>query len=503
MNLGLVADTSAALAATRSRTAKTRLLATLLESADPADVPVVVAWLSGEIPQGRLNVGWRSLAALDVPGTAPEDGQLTVAGADSAFTALAAATGPGSASARRAHLQELRSGTTESEWRFLMALLTGELRQGALGGVMADAIGVAFGQRAELVRRVHMLTGSLPRTAQLALDGQDTLRSIGLQVGRAIAPMLAGPGSSPQQVVDTIGPDVAVDLKLDGARIQAHRDHDRVTLFTRSLRDITAQLPEVARVISELDCTTAIFDGEVVALDTGGRPLPFQDTMSEAARGDLRPFLFDCLHLDGTDLIDMPLRDRLTALRTVAPHLAIGSRTLTAATCDAAAVQGQLDAALAAGHEGVVAKSLDAPYEAGRRGKAWQKIKPVHTVDLVVLAAEWGSGRRTGTLSNLQLGAASPDGGEPVMVGKTFKGLTDELLAWQTEEFPHHETHRDRHTVHLRPELVVEIAFDGVQRSSRYPGGVALRFARVVRYRPDKTPADADTIDTLRAMLRG
>ncbi|MCH5642949.1 ATP-dependent DNA ligase [Gordonia sp. ABSL49_1] len=509
MNLDDVVLASASVAQDRSRLRKTGVLAELLSAAGAAELPVVVAWLSGEIPQGRLGVGWRSIAKLDAtPGDAPT---LTVTEVDAALTALATATGAGSAGRRTETLRGLMSAATESEQRFLIALLTGELRQGALAGVMTDAIAKASHQPLALVRRAHMLTGSLPATAGLAvLGGADALAGVTLQVGRGVQPMLATPAENLDDALAVLGTDVVVDYKLDGARVQVHRQGSDIRVFTRTLHDVTERVPDIVAVVAELSCESVILDGETLTLDGDGRPRPFQETMSrfgsgfaDGAEADvqrvLRPFFFDCLHLDGADLIDRPLSERLAAIDSIAPALRIPS--VTAPTPDEARTH--FDAALADGHEGVMVKSLSGTYTAGRRGKAWQKVKPVHTFDLVVLAAEWGSGRRRGWLSNLHLGArdsASPD--TPIMVGKTFKGLTDELLRWQTEEFPRHEIRRDDHTVYLRPEIVVEIELDGVQRSSRYPGGVALRFARVVRYRPDKTADQADTIETIRGLLK-
>ncbi|MDY6810405.1 MAG: ATP-dependent DNA ligase [Actinomycetota bacterium] len=505
MRLARVVETSMAVAATRSRKAKTAELGALLDDANVDEIPIVVAWLSGVIRQGRLGVGWRSLVSLVGPPAV--EPTLTVDGVDEVFDRLAGAHGPGSTTLRRELMTQLFAAATESEQQFLRRLMTGELRQGALAGVMVDAIAAASGQPLDLVRRAHMLTGSLPETASIAVHGDaDELAAVGLQVGRAVAPMLATPADSLADAVTSLGPDLVVDFKLDGARVQVHRRGDEVRVYTRSLRDITAAVPDIVDVARGLPCDTVILDGETLTLDADGRPRPFQDTMSRfgsagVADDDpaalLRPFFFDCLHLDGVDLIDRPLADRLDALTALAPDLRIPS----VVNPSVEQAQRHLDAALDAGHEGVMVKSLTGAYAAGRRGKTWQKVKPVHTFDLVVLGAEWGSGRRTGFLSNLHLGARDPDGGPPVMVGKTFKGLTDALLQWQTDEFPKHESHRDSYTVYLRPEIVVEIELDGVQRSSRYPGGVALRFARVVRYRPDKTADDADTIDSIRALL--
>ncbi len=509
MLLADVVAASAAVAGTRARSAKAAAIAVVLRRAAPDEVEPVTAWLAGEPRQGRTGVGWRTLAAR--VGT-PADGPiLSVSDVDRALTDLAAATGPGSVARRDAVLTELFSRATDDEQGFLVRLLTGELRQGALEGVVLDAVAAAAGVPAPVVRRAFMLSGRLPETASAALSGGSAaLEEIRLEVGRPVQPMLASPGSSLGAALDDLGTDVTVEYKLDGARIQVHRDGDEVRVWTRSLREITDGVPELVERIRALPCRTAVLDGETLALDDDGRPRAFQDTMSRFGSYSpdadvvLSPFLFDVLHLDGRDLLDEPLAVRLDALAGLladdehAPLRMPGVRSPTPDQADEV-----LADALAAGHEGVVVKALDAPYAAGRRGRAWQKVKPVHTLDLVVIGAEWGYGRRTGSLSNIHLGARDPDGAEPVMVGKTFKGMTDELLAWQTRTFPEHAAAHEQWGVRLRPDLVVEIAVDGVQRSPRYPGGVALRFARVVRYRPDKTAADADTIDAVRALLPG
>ncbi|MGY1623832.1 ATP-dependent DNA ligase [Geodermatophilus sp. SYSU D00965] len=508
-----VVAVSAAVAATRSRTAKAAAIADLLRRAHADDVAPVTAWLAGEPLQGRLGVGWRTLSR-QAHDPAPQ-ASLTVGAVDGALTELAATSGPGSAARREAALAGLFGAATDDEQRFLVRLLTGELRQGALEGVVLDAVGAAADVPAGDVRRAFMLSGSLPTTATAALaGGVDALTAVRLQVGRPVRPMLASPGSSLDAALADLGEDVTVEYKLDGARIQVHRDGDEVRVWTRTLREVTAGVPELVERVRALPCTAAVLDGETLALDDDGRPRAFQDTMSrfgsegggEAAEAEvlLSPFFFDLLHLDGRDLLDEPLRVRLDALAGLlaadehAPLRMPGVRRPSPG--QAADV---LDGALTAGHEGVVVKALDAAYAAGRRGRAWQKVKPVHTLDLVVLGAEWGYGRRSGKLSNIHLGARDPDGGEPVMVGKTFKGMTDELLDWQTRTFPELARERPGWGVLLRPELVVEIALDGAQRSPRYPGGVALRFARVLRYRPDKTPAEADTIDAVRGLLAG
>ncbi|MGY1773195.1 ATP-dependent DNA ligase [Blastococcus sp. SYSU D00813] len=504
-----VVAASAAVAATRARTAKAAALAAALRAAGPAEVEAVAAWLAGEPRQGRLGLGWRTLTRA-AHAAAPEPG-LTVAGVDAALTELAGTSGAGSVARRDAVLGRLLGAATADEQRFLVRLLAGELRQGALEGVLVEAVAAAAEVPAAAVRRAAMLTGSVPATAATALaGGVAALEAETLRVGRPVRPMLASPGSSLDAALADLGTEVTVEYKLDGARIQVHRDGDDVRVWTRTLREVTDGVPELVERIRALSCRTAVLDGETLALDDDGRPRAFQDTMSRfgSETADptvlLSPFLFDVLHLDGRDLLDEPLAVRLDALAGLlaadghAPLRMPGVRCPTPG--QAAAV---LDAALAAGHEGVVVKALDAPYAAGRRGRAWQKVKPVHTLDLVVVGAEWGYGRRTGTLSNIHLAARDPAGGEPVMVGKTFKGMTDELLAWQTATFPGYAVERPDWGVRLRPELVVEVAVDGAQRSTRYPGGVALRFARVLRYRPDKDAADADTVEAIRALLPG
>ncbi len=508
-----VVAASAAVAATRSRTAKTAAIAQLLRACDPDEVAPVAAWLAGEPRQGRLGLGWRTLTRT-AHAAAAEPG-LTVGAVDAALTELAGTQGAGSVARRDAVLAGLLGAATAEEQRFLLRLLTGELRQGALEGVLLDAVAAAAEVPAATVRRAAMLAGSVPATAATALaGGAPALEAETLRVGRPVRPMLASPGSSLEAALADLGSDVTVEHKLDGARIQVHRDGDDVRVWTRTLREVTDGVPELVERIRALPCSTAVLDGETLALDDDGRPRAFQDTMSrfgsdgpgsdEDAAVLLSPFLFDVLHLDGRDLLDEPLSVRLDALAGLlaaeehAPLRMPGVRSPTPE--QAAAV---LDAALAAGHEGVVVKALDAPYAAGRRGRSWQKVKPVHTLDLVVIGAEWGYGRRTGSLSNIHLAARDPGGGAPVMVGKTFKGMTDELLAWQTATFPQHAEGEEPWGLRLRPELVVEVAVDGAQRSSRYRGGVALRFARVLRYRPDKTSAEADTVDAVRALLAG
>jgi DNA ligase-1 len=500
MLLVAVVDASADVGATRSRTAKVATLTSLLRALAADEVEVAVGFLTGAPRQGRIGVGWRTAFSVDVPpATQPA---VTVLELDAVLTALAETAGTGSVAARQRLLTALFSRATAREVDFVRRLLTGELRQGALAGVMADAVAKAAGLPIDLVRRAAMLSGDLGRTAALALaHGGGALEAVRLAVLRPIEPMLAATAADVADALAKTGP-ASVEWKLDGARVQVHRDGDDVRIYTRNLNDITHRLPGVVAIARALPSTAAVLDGEVLGIDEEARPRAFQDTMSAFGRDDaagagdgLLVRFFDVLHADGVDLIDEPLivrQQRLDAL--------VGDRAVPRVhTADADEAAAALAVALAEGHEGVMVKALDSTYDAGRRGGSWRKVKPVRTLDLVVLAAEWGHGRRQGWLSNLWLGARDSAGGF-VMVGKTFKGLTDALLAWQTEALLEREVARDGIVVHVRPELVVEVALDGVQRSTRYPGGVALRFARVKGYREDKHPEDADLIDTVQSM---
>jgi DNA ligase-1 len=502
--LSELADVSRAVSQTSARLAKVAALADALRSADTAEIPIVVAYLSGELPQRQIGIGWAALRSVPPPAEADS---LTVLTVDEAFTRIGAVGGKGSAAERKRLVGELFAAATEQEQYFLVRLLSGELRQGALDGVMTDAVAKAAAVPVAEVRRAVMLSGSLAMAAQAALaGGSEALAQFGLQIGRPLKPMLAASEASIDEALAKIGGDAAVEWKLDGIRAQAHIADGKVRLFTRSLDDITDRLPEVVTALAALPVRDAVFDGELIALRADGRPYAFQDTASRAASEvdahgagtvPLSVFLFDALHLNGTDLIDLPDAERHAALASVVPPAMLMPRLVTADPGEAAAF---FQESVAMGHEGVVVKSLTTPYAAGRRGAGWIKVKPRHTLDLVVLAVEWGHGRRKGWLSNLHLGARDPETGGWVMLGKTFKGLTDQLLTWQTEKLLALEDYRDDWTVHVRPELVVEIAFDGVQRSPRYPGGVALRFARVLRYREDKPAEEADTIDAVRAL---
>jgi DNA ligase-1 len=512
MLLDELVSTAEAVASTRSRLAKVEALAQLLRrlaEESPDEVAVAVGMLVAKPRQGRVGVGWRGLAGVRAEAPAAAVPTLTVGELDELLDRLAATSGSGSGGARAELVGGILRRATEREQRFIVGVLLGEMRTGALEGVLADAVAAAGGRPIGLVRRAAMLSGDLGATARTALTGtEEDLAGIGLVVGRPVLPMLAASAKSPAEALESTG-EASVEFKLDGARIQVHRAGDEVRVFTRSLADITHRVPEVVDVVRTMPARDVILDGEALTLDESGAPRPFQETMSRFGTDGvhasmLRPWFFDVLHVDGRDLLDEPLAVRRAELARLAPgHVVPGE-----VTDDPDAAERLSREALAHGHEGIVVKAIGSAYAAGRRGSSWIKVKPVHTYDLVVLAAEWGSGRRRGWLSNLHLGAYDPAGefGEPggfVMVGKTFKGLTDELLRWQTEHFPTIEDRRDAHAVYLEPVTVVEIAIDGVQRSPRYPGGVALRFARVKRYRDDKRPEEADTIQTLRALLGG
>jgi ATP-dependent DNA ligase I len=513
-----VAAASAEVGATSARLAKISRIADLLRHAgaenDPKLVAVLVSWLSGELPQRQIGVGWAALRSLPPPAGEPS---LTVPQVDAAFSEIGQVAGKGSQARRAALVNGLFAAATEPEQTFLRRLLGGELRQGALVGVMADAVAKAADIAATAVRRAAMLGGDLPAVAAATLTGgAAALAQFTLRVGRPVGPMLAHTATGVSEALERLGGTAVFEAKLDGARVQIHRVGDAVSIYTRSLDDVTGRLPEVVDATLALPVTDLIADAEAIALRPDGRPHRFQVTASRFGRGagrggkdrsvdivaaresqPLSVFVFDLLHLDGQDLLDRPTSERVAALDAIVPKAHRVDRLITD---DADAAQRFLDVTLDAGHEGVMAKSLTAPYEAGRRGAGWLKVKPVHTLDLVVLGVEWGSGRRTGKLSNIHLGARDPATGGFVMLGKTFKGMTDAMLEWQTSRFMElADGPTDGWVVKLKPVQVVEIAFDGVQGSSRYPGGMALRFARVLRYRDDKSPAEADTIDTVRA----
>jgi ATP-dependent DNA ligase I len=505
--LSELVETSEAVAADPGRTAKVALLAGCLRRMQVPEVAVGTAFLSGEPRQRTIGVGYAALRGLPAPAAKPT---LTLLEVDRALERVAQLAGSGSQAERRRTVAELMARATAPEQAFLARLLVGELRQGALEGVTVEAVARAAAVPAALVRRALMLRGDLGEVATVALsEGHEGLERFRLAVLRPLQPMLAQTAPSLAAALERIRP-AAVEWKLDGVRTQVHRQGGRVKVFTRSLDDVTDRVPELVEAALALAVRTVVLDGEAIALRPDGRPHPFQVTGSrlgsrlevERLRSQipLTLFCFDVLHLDGEDLIDLTGAERYRALADVLPPDLLVPRIVTGVLAEAEAFAAD---AVARGHEGVMVKSLEVPYEAGRRGSGWIKVKPHHTLDLVVLAAEWGHGRRRGFLSNLHLGAVDPASGGFVMLGKTFKGLTDEMLAWQTRRLLELEEGRDEWTVYVRPELVVEVAFDGLQRSPRYPGGVALRFARVVRYRPDKPATEADTIGTVLAIGGG
>ncbi|WP_328737093.1 ATP-dependent DNA ligase [Streptomyces bobili] len=505
MLLTRLADVSREVAATSARSRKIALLAALFRDAEAQDVPIVIPYLAGRLPQGRLGIGWKALSRPVAPAAEPT---LTVREVDARLTALGALSGPGSQAERARLVGELMGAATEDEQRFLIALITGEVRQGALDAVAVEGLAEATAAPPADVRRAVMLAGSLRTVAETLLtDGPAALERFRLTVGRPVLPMLAHTASSVAEAVGKLGA-CAVEEKLDGIRVQVHRDGDTVRVYTRTLDDITDRLPELTAAAMGLNGERFILDGEVIALDDAGRPRSFQETAGRvgsradvataAAAVPVSPVFFDTLSVDGRDLLDLPFFERHAELARLVPEPMRVRRTVLAGEADLQAAEDFLEETLARGHEGVVVKSLDAPYSAGRRGASWLKFKPVHTLDLVVLAAERGHGRRTGKLSNLHLGARTADGGF-AMLGKTFKGMTDAMLTWQTGRLQELAVEDDGWVVTVRPELVVEIAYDGLQRSTRYPAGVTLRFARVVRYREDKGPEEADTVETLLA----
>jgi DNA ligase-1 len=519
-----LAVTSADVAATRSRLAKRALIAAALRAAAPArhepaepvqpsELFLVVTYLSGSLRQRRTGVGWASLSALPPPA---DTASLTVHDVDAAFQDIATIGGQGSAVLRAAAVGALFGRATEPEQRLLRGLVFDEIRQGALDALVQDGLAEAFGVPAKAVQRAAMLLGSTAVAADvLASSGLTGLQAVSLRVGQPVRPMLAASAPAPDAAVAKTGLPAVVDSKLDGIRVQVHRSGEDVSIYTRSLDDITDRLPEIVAVVRRLPAERLVIDGEVLAIGADGRPLAFQVIASrtmtrtqqnpvqkdtsrkDAARTALSLFCFDLLHVDGRDLLDEPLSERMAVMEQVLPGELIVRRQVVEHVDQVSAVFADV---VAAGFEGVVVKKLDAPYAAGRRDSGWVKLKPRHTFDLAVIAAEWGYGRRQGWLSNLHLAARDPRTGDLVMLGKTFKGLTDEMLTWQTAQFLERESRRTAGTVFVEPPLVAEIAFDGVQASTRYPGGVALRFARVLRYRPDKTPEEVDSVDAVIAL---
>jgi DNA ligase 1 len=506
--LSTLVETSGKVAATSSRSAKVRELAACLSAMSLDEVAIGVLYLAGELPQGRFGIGYATLRAASeaVAATSPS---LSIIETDRRLTEIAAIRGTGSSARRAENLRNLFALSTPEEHEFLIRLLVGELRQGALAGVMVDAIAAATQLPLAEVRRAAMYEKSLGALARVGFErGVEGLREFQLQVMTPIAPMLAQTATGVDEALEVLSGELAFEWKMDGARIQVHKQGDLVRIYTRSLNEVTSAIPEIVAAAQALPAQELVLDGEAIALTPDGRPHPFQTTMRrfgrkldvEQLRAELpmQAFYFDCLRLNEISLAERSTQERFAAMASVVSAEQLIPRLITRSLDEARAFY---EAAIAKGHEGVMAKALDAPYEAGNRGASWLKIKRVHTLDLVVLAAEWGHGRRTGKLSNLHLGALDAQSGEYVMLGKTFKGLTDAMLEWQTKEFLERESHRDDWTVYVRPEIVVEVAFSDLQASPRYPGGLALRLARVKRYRPDKRVDEADTIDTVKKIF--
>ena len=500
-----LAGTSRRVAESPGRNAKIAALAACLRALGPAEIHVAVAYLSGETPQGRSGVG-HALVQSAMPAGDAYGSPLAIADVDAAIGSIAQTSGAGSKAARTKALAALLARANAEERDFLVRLLLGELRQGALASLMIEAVAAAAELPVGDVREAAMVANGIAEVAQAALtEGAAGLRRYAMVLMQPVAPMLAQPAQDIGEALAAFGT-AAFEWKLDGARVQVHKSGDDVRIFTRNRNDVTASAPEIVAAMRDVQVRELIVDGEAIALSQGGAPQPFQVTMRRFGRKldvarlrtelPLAAWFFDCLYRDGTPLVDRPAHERFDALDASVPAALVIPRLVTA---DVAAAADFYADALARGHEGVMVKALDARYEAGSRGASWLKVKRAHTLDLVVLAAEWGHGRRHGRLSNLHLGARDPAGGW-VMLGKTFKGMTDELLAWQTRELLARETRRDASTVYVRPELVVEVAFNDLQASPQYAGGLALRFARVKGYRPDKRARDADTIGTVRAL---
>jgi DNA ligase-1 len=511
MQLAELVRLSSAVARTPARLEKIALLAGAIRALAPAERRVGLSWLAGDLPQGRIGVGWAALRdalAATPPAGAPS---LSLGEADAGFARVAATRGSGSAAERARLLAGLFARATEEERDFLVRLVGGELRQGALEGVLLEAVARAANVPAPDLRRAAMMAGALPPVAEAALEeGGAGLARFRLRLLEPVQPMLAETSAGVEEALAELG-EAGLEWKLDGARVQVHREGADVRVFTRTLRDVTPAVPEIVEAVRVLPATRLVLDGEAIALRGDGAPEPFQVTMRRFGRKvdvdalrrqlPLAVLFFDALHAEGEDLVARPARERHAALAAALPEVLRVPRIVTA---DPAAAGAFLEDALRRGHEGIMAKALDAPYEAGRRGASWRKVKRAHTLDLVVLAAEWGHGRRKGFLSNLHLGARDPEHGGFAMLGKTFKGMTDEMLAWQTEKLRALAIgESDGFVVHVRPELVVEVAFDGLQASPRYPAGLALRFARVRRYRTDKPAEQADTVETVRKLFAG
>ena len=507
MLLASVVDTSGRVAATSKRLVKIELLADLLNQLNPEEIEAVVSFLSGATRQGRAGIGYA--VVRDSQAAPALTATLEVLDVDRALADLAGIKGRGSEQQKRARLQSLMALATAEEQQFLKELLLGGLRQGALEGIMFEALSKASGVSADRIRRAAMMAGDTGLVARALLEsGEGSLEAWSIRLFQPVHPMLAQSAPDVETALEEMG-EAAFEYKLDGARIQVHKSGDEVRIYTRALNDVTSSAPEVVEAARALPARDVILDGEVVSFTADGRPQPFQVTMRRFGRKvelerlraelPLTPVWFDVLYCDGQPLIDHPQSERFTILRSLSPagHLVPHITTSSAETAGAF-----LSASLASGHEGVMAKATGSLYIAGARGQSWLKIKKVHTLDLVILAAECGSGRRKGWLSNLHLGARDTETGGFAMLGKTFKGMTDEMLRWQTKQLLALETSRDAYTVYVEPKIVVEIAYSDIQISPHYASGFALRFARVKRYRTDKTAAEADTFETVRELWR-
>jgi DNA ligase-1 len=502
-----IARTSTEVAARPSRNEKRELLASALRSLEPGERHIGISYLAGQLPQGKIGLGWAALG--DMPRAADvATGSLTLREVDDTFEAIARVSGTGSSARKRVLLEKLFARTTSIEREFLFALLSGNLRQGALGSLVLEAVALAANVSLDHARRAAMLAGSIIEVGEKALSGgEEALRAYSLVPFRPILPMLASPSESAEDALATLG-EASLELKVDGARIQVHKEGSDVRVYSRALHDITERVPEIVAVVHAIPERTLVLDGEAIALDSNERPLSFQTTMRRFGRQrnvnelreslPLHAFFFDAMRVGDTDLLDVPFAERSLRLERTLPERLVIPRLVTS---EPELAERFYTDALTRGYEGLVAKSLAAPYEAGRRGAAWLKIKPAHTLDLVVLAVERGSGRRSAWLSNLHLGARDPQHGGFVMLGKTFKGMTDEMLAWQTQKLRALAIETDGWIVHVKPELVVEVAFGDIEESPQYPAGLALRFARVRRYREDKRAEEADTIDAVRAIF--
>jgi DNA ligase-1 len=504
MLLASVVETSLRVADTTKRLEKIDLLSRLIRRLSPPEIEIVVLFLSGQIRQGRIGIGYAALR--DARNSPAASATLEILDVDAILESITGTSGSGSQRRRLELLQTMFSRATEAEQQFLTGLLMGEIRQGALEGIMLEAVAKASGLAPERVRRAAMMAGDIARVARAALEqGEAGLEQYDIQLFRPIQPMLAQSADDVPEALAYVG-EAALEYKMDGARVQVHKSGDDVVVYSRSLKDVTLAVPEVVEAARALPAKDLILDGEAIGLLPGGRPQPFQITMRRFGRKldvermrqelPMTPFWFDLLYLNGGALLDEPQSRRFAALSDLSPEHVIPHTV----TNDAQAANEFLEQALERGHEGIMAKALGAKYAAGARGQSWVKVKRARTLDLVILAAEWGSGRRKGWLSNLHLGARDTQKGGFAMLGKTFKGLTDEMLAWQTQELLRLEIGRDSYTVHVKPELVAEIAFNEIQVSPRYASGLALRFARVKRYRTDKTAADADTFETVQRL---